>query len=203
MSAYWFRFALFFGLLCASFMSQAQVTPLLHTFFQQNFDSTLIYQRSSTWNRSPDYLILAIYQNQLAFFTYRSPYRDILGRYFPGQLVQKFSQEESRFRATTPDTNRYLLPQPIAPEVLQRTWQSLKPAHLWSIREDEQARRVSGKCIVEDGEDVTLWFIDKKSIRSAHFYAPAFFEACAGKDISRQQAVQVIDTLQRLLEQGR
>ncbi|MBW3130435.1 hypothetical protein [Hymenobacter profundi] len=170
---------------------------------QQNFDSTIICQRSSSRNNSPNYLILAAYQNQLTFFTYRSPYRDILGRYFPGQLVQKFSQEESRFRATTPDTNRYLLPQPIASEVLRRSWESLQPPHLWAIQGDEQARRTSGNCAVDDGEDITLYLIDKKMIRSAHFYAPASLEACAGKDVGRQQVIQVSNTLQRLLQRVR
>ncbi|MBC6609917.1 hypothetical protein H8B15_03220 [Hymenobacter sp. BT507] len=203
MFSYWIRFALSLGLLRAAFPSQAQVTTPLHTFFQQNFDSTIVYQSSSVWNESASYLILAIHHSRLAFFTYRSPYRNILGHYFPGQLVQKFSKEEARFRATTPDTNRYLLPQPIASDSLRYSWQSLKPVLLWSVQSDEQARRVLGKCVVEDGEDVTLWFIDKKSIRSARFYAPVFFEACAGKDAGRQQAIRVTNTLQRLLRQGR
>ncbi|RZK25630.1 MAG: hypothetical protein EOO63_15760, partial [Hymenobacter sp.] len=123
-------------MLSAAFPSQGQATIPLHAFFQQNFDSTIVYQSSSTWNRSPNYLILAKHQNQLDFFTYRSPYRDVLGRYFPGKLVQKISQEELRFRAATPDTNRYLLPQRVASEVLRRSWQRLNPPSLWAIQGD-------------------------------------------------------------------
>jgi hypothetical protein len=191
------------GLLNAALPSQAQAPIPLHRFFQQHFDSTIVYQHGSNWNRSPNYLILASGQNQVEFFTYRSPYRDILGHYFPGQLVQKFSQEEARFRATTPDTNRYLLPQRVAAELLQSSWHSLQPAHLWAIQGDEQARRATGDCVLEDGEELTLYLIDKKAIRSAHFYAPAFFEACAGKDGGRQQVIQVSNTLQRLLQSVR
>jgi hypothetical protein len=199
----WLFFALLLGLLSASLPSQAQVMTPLYTFFQQHFDSTVVYQSGSTWNTSPNYLILAKYQHQLAFFTYRSPYRNVLGQYFPGRLSQKFSQEEARFRATTPDTNRYLLPQQVAADSLRHGWQLLQPLHLWTIQGDAQARRVTGNCVMEDGEEITFYLIDKKAIRSAHFYAPAFLEACAGKDVGRQQAIQASSTLQVLLQRVR
>jgi hypothetical protein len=179
----WLLFVPLLGLLRASPPSRAPATTPLFTFFQQHFDSTVVYQSGSNWNTSPNYLILAKQQNQLAFFTYRSPYRNGLGQYFPGQLVQKFSQEEARFRATMPDTNRYLLPQ--------------------GVVADAQARSVTGNCVVEDGEEMTFYLIDKKAMRSARFYAPAFLEACAGKDVSRQQAIRVSSTLQILLQQVR
>jgi hypothetical protein len=56
---------------------------------------------------------------------------------------------------------------------------------------------------VEDGEEMTFYLIDKKAIRNARFYAPAFFEACAGKDAGRQQAIRVSSTLQVLLQRIR
>ncbi|RZK28814.1 MAG: hypothetical protein EOO61_21535 [Hymenobacter sp.] len=196
----WPRFAFLFSLLTTALPSQAQMPTPLHTFFQQHFDSTFIYQSSSTWNRSPNYLILAKDQNRLTFFTYSSPYRAILGHYFPGKLVQKFSQEEARFRATIPDTNRYLLPKLIAEETLRHSWHLLNPPQLWAIQGDEQARRVTKDCVLEDGEENIFYLIDKKAIRSAHFYAPAFFEECAGKDIGRQQAIRAVNTLQQLIQ---
>jgi hypothetical protein len=196
-------FAPLLGLLSASSPSHAQVTTPLYTFFQQHFDSTIVYQSGSNWNNSPNYLILAKHQHQLAFFTYRSPYRNVLGHYFPGQLVQKFSQEEARFRATTPDTNRYLLPRRVADDSLRHGWQLLQPRHLWAMQGDTQAHSVTENCVVEDGEEMTFYLIDKKAIRSASFYAPAFFEACAGKDIGRQQAIQASSTLQGLLQRVR
>ncbi|MGI4832393.1 MAG: hypothetical protein ACRYFK_02930 [Janthinobacterium lividum] len=162
-----------------------------------------MYQSGSNGNTSPNYLILAKHQKQLAFFTYRSPYRNVLGQYFPGQLVQKFSQEDARFRATTPDTNRYLLPQRVAADSLRHGCQMLQPLHLWTIQGDAQAQRVTGDCVVEDGEEMTFYLIDRKAIRSARFHAPAFLEACAGKDVGRQQAIQVSSTLQVLLQRVR
>jgi hypothetical protein len=203
MAGRWLFFALLLGLLRASSPSHAQATPPLYTFFQQHFDSTVVYQNGSNWHSSPNYLILAKYQQQVAFFTYRSPYRNVLGQYFPGQLVQKFSQEEGRFRTTAPDTNRYLLPQPVAADSLRHSWQRLQARHLWTMQGDEQAHRVIGNCIVEDGEEMTFYLIDKQAIRSAHFYAPAFLEACAGKDAGRQQALQASNTLQVLLQRVR
>lgn len=55
--------------------AQAQALTPLHRFFQQNFDSTIVYQSSSSRNNSPNYLILAKCQDQLEFFTYTSLYR--------------------------------------------------------------------------------------------------------------------------------
>jgi hypothetical protein len=199
----WLLFVPLLGLLRASPPSRAPATTPLFTFFQQHFDSTVVYQSGSNWNTSPNYLILAKQQNQLAFFTYRSPYRNGLGQYFPGQLIQKFSQEEARFRATMPDTNRYLLPQGVVADSLRHGWQRLQPRHLWAMQGDAQARSVTGSCVVEDGEEMTFYLIDKKAMRSARFYAPAFLEACAGKDVSRQQAIRVSSTLQILLQQVR
>jgi hypothetical protein len=193
-------FAPLLALLSAAPPSQAQAMTPLHAFFQQHFDSTIVYQSGSNGNNSPNYLILAKHQNQLDFFTYRSPYRDALGHYFPGKLVQKFSREESIFHTTTPDTNRYLLPQRIPAASLRRSWQTLHARQLWTIQGDEQARRTTGNCVVEDAEEITLYLIDKGASRSARFYAPAFFEACAGKDGGRQQVIQACSTLQALLQ---
>jgi hypothetical protein len=198
-----FRLAWLFGLLGMALVSRAQSSSPLHSFFQQHFDSTLVYQSSSNWNTSPNYLILAKHQNQFAFFTYSSPYRDVLGHYFPGKLVQKFGKEESRFRATIPDTNRYLLPQRIAEETLRHSWQNLISPQLWAIQGDEQGRSATGGCMIEDGEEITLYLIDKKAIRAARFYAPTFYEACVGKDPSRQQVIQLSNTLPRLLQSVR
>jgi hypothetical protein len=193
-------FAPLLVVLSAAPPSQAQAMTPLHAFFQQHFDSTIVYQSGSNWNNSPNYLILAKHQNRLDFFTYRSPYRDALGHYFPGKLVQKFSREETRFRTTTPDTNRYLLPQRVPAESLRRGWQTLNARQLWMIQGDEQARRTTGKCVVEEDEEITLYLIDKRASRSAHFYAPAFFEMCAGKDVGRQQVIRASSTLQALLQ---
>ena len=202
MTCRWLRFAALFSLLSAALTSRGQTTPL-HRFFQQHFDSTIVYQSGPTGNNSPNYLILAKYQNRLDFFTYCSPYRDVLGHYFPGQLVQKFSQEESRFRATIPDTNRYLLPRRVEEELLRHSWQALHPPQFWAIQGDEQARRSTGGCVLEHGVESTFYLIDKKAIRVARLYAPAFYEACAGKDVGRQQAIQASSTLQRLLQSVR
>jgi hypothetical protein len=69
----WLFFAPLLGLLSALLPSHAQATTPLFTFFQQHFDSTIVCQSASIWNTSPNYLILAKHQNQLAFFTYCSP----------------------------------------------------------------------------------------------------------------------------------
>jgi hypothetical protein len=91
-------------------MKKAFAPTPLHVFFQQQYDSTVVYHRGSSWNNAPNYLIVAMHRGGGDAFTYASPYRDGLGHYYPGQLTGHFSHEDARFRATRPDTNRYLVP---------------------------------------------------------------------------------------------
>ncbi|MCB2409146.1 hypothetical protein [Hymenobacter lucidus] len=172
-------------------------TPL-HTFFQQNYDSTIIYHSGSNWNNSPNYLILAKHQGQLYFFTYTSPYRDATGKYYPGRLTGKFAAQDQVFRATVPDTNRYLLPQPLRPVTLQRAWQQLRPGQLWRVQDDQQTPANTATCVVEDADDNIFYLIDRQTIRAASFYAPDFYEQCLGKNPGRQQAIKARTILQAL-----
>lgn len=189
------------GLLSGSARGQAP-TPL-HAFLQQNFDSTVVFQSCSGSINSPDYLILAKYQGRPEFFTYRSPYRQALGHYFPGRLQQKFAEEERRFRAAPPDTNRYLLPQLVGSATLGGSWRLLNPSGLWELRGDQQLPKAASRCVIEDGEENTFYLITRKSIRVARFYAPDFYEQCAGADPDRQRAIRARDALLALLQETR
>ncbi|WP_324670951.1 hypothetical protein [Hymenobacter sp. GOD-10R] len=200
MLRYWPRFICSLSLSSAALVSRGQAVTPLHTFFQQNYDSTIVYQSGSNWNNSPHYMILAKHQQQLEFFTYTSPYRDVLGHYYPGRLARQIAREEAHFRATIPDTNRYLLPKRIHPATLAHGWSQLQAHQLWLVQDDQQAPPTSRTCVVEDGDENTFYLIDKKTVKVARFYAPAAKEECAGKDRNRQQALKAIATLRTLLQ---
>lgn len=174
-----------------------QSTPL-HLFFQANYDSTIIYHSSSSWNESPNYLIIAKQKEKVYFFTYVSPYREVQGIYYPGKLTLKFSQGEQRFRSTKPDTNRYFLPKPIPPLALSRSWRLLRPHQFWAVEDDRKIRKEDNGCIVDDGDEHTFYLIDKRTIRAASFYAPDFLEECVGPDLGRQRAIATRNILQAL-----
>jgi hypothetical protein len=180
-----------------------QASTPLHTFFQQNYDSTVIYQTGSNWNNSPNYLILAKHRQQLEFFTYTSPYRDVLGHYYPGRLAQQFGRADALFRVTIPDTNRYLLPQILPTATLTRAWRQLQAPLLWLVQDDQQASPITGNRMVEDGDENTFYFLDKKAIHVARFYAPAAKEIGAKKDPNRQQALKAIVALRTLLQNAK
>ncbi|WP_147320940.1 hypothetical protein [Hymenobacter lapidiphilus] len=175
----------------------------MHTFFQQHYDSTIVYHHGSSWNNSPNYLILAKHRGGVDAFTYTSPYRDGLGHYYPGQLTGHFSQEDARFRATPPDTNRYLVPRAGDPAVLRRTWQQLHPAQFWAVVGDGNVPNAPAACTVEDGEQYVFYFIDKRAIRAVSFYAPAEQEACVGHNANRAQALAVSRALRALIPNAR
>ncbi|PJJ48432.1 hypothetical protein [Hymenobacter chitinivorans] len=172
-------------------------TPL-HRFLQQHYDSTSIYHSGSSWNNSPNYLILAKHQNQVDFFTYTSPYRGIKGRYYPGQLARKFAREDHAFRAAAPDTNRYLQPQPARPAALQQAWQQLDARQLWRVKDDQETISKPGTCVVEDADDNVFYLIDRRTIRVASFYAPDL-QQCLGPDSGRRHALAARKILRALL----
>jgi len=186
----WVHLACLIGFLGSALVSQAQEITPLHTFFQRNYDSTVIYQSGLREQRGPYYLILAKQQNRVDFFTYISPYRETAGRYFPGNLVRHFARKEAEFRAATPDTNQYFLPGMVQSSVLTTCWNQLDTRRLWAIKSDQQAASgASGQCVIDDGDYSTFYLIDRRAIRAASFYAPAYFEECLGKNVNRQQAI--------------
>ena len=161
----------------------------LHTFFQRNYDSTIIYQCGLRKQHQLAYLILAKRENQVYFFTYQSPYRNTGGRYFPGNLLRHYSKLEAAFQAAVPDTNRYLVPGTVPLDTLCRYWRRLGPRQLWAIKGDGPNQPAAPNCAVDDGDNNTFFLIDLRAIKAAEFYAPAYWEECAGKDANRQWAI--------------
>ena len=192
MAGCWFRIACLVGLLSSAQASSAQEVPPLHTFFQQNFDSTVIYQSGLSVGNGPYYLILAKQKDQVYFFTYTSPYQSAAGRYFPGNLMLHFANEEAAFRAAVPDKNRFLLPGLVPSDTLRRYWRRLRTHRFWTVKDDQQTA-FPPLCAIDDGDHNTFFLIDRRTIRAASFYAPAYREACAGQDPGRQQAINALN----------
>jgi hypothetical protein len=178
----------------------APTTPPLLRFFQQNFDSTLVYESRASWYDAPNMLILAKQGKEVYFFTYRSPYSSTRGHFVPGGLTRNFSEQEARFRTTNPDTNQYLLLPEVNAVKLVQTWQKLHPRQLWKVR-DADPHPTGQICGVEDAETSILHFLTHTSSRSASFYAPDYYEQCEGKGFNRGQVIRTRNTLQNLLKQ--
>lgn len=172
--------------------------PPLFLFFQQHFDSTLVYQTSSVWHDGPDLLILAKQGREMYFFTYRSPYGGTASRYVPGKLDQQFRLRETQFYRTPPDTNQYLLPQPVPPLTLDQAWKSLHPTKIWRIR-NSATHPPNVVCGVDDADTITLHLLTHTSARTISFYAPEYYEKCEGPDPNRQQVIRTGVVLHALL----
>ena len=192
MTCRWFQSFFIVGLLGIALGSYAQELTPLHTFFQRNYDSTIIYQSGVRERDGPAYRILAKHQKQLYFFTYQSPYHDARGRYFPGNLLRHSARLEAAFQAAVPDTNRYLLPATVLPDTLRHHWQRLRPWQLWHLKGDGPGEPAGRTCVIDDGDHNTFYLIDRRGIRPASFYAPAYWEECLGPDPNRQRALMLI-----------
>jgi hypothetical protein len=134
--------------LLPSFAQQNQSITPLHKFFQANYDSTIIHYNWSNWYFAPNYLILAKQKNNIFFFTYTSPYKNIIGRPFPRNLSKKFMEEESKFKGTVPDTNRYLLAKRVLNDKLTNYWNELDTASLWHLKNDKHTLKNIGNCMI-------------------------------------------------------
>lgn len=187
------------GLAVRPVCAQEHPAPPLFRFFQQHFDSTLVYQTSSNWYDAPDMLILAKQGQEVYFFTYRSPYRATRGRFVPGGLTRYFSEQEAHFRAAKPDTNRYLLPQQVRPLTLLQTWKNLRPNRLWKVNNTDP-RPAKEQCIIDDAATETLHFLTRSGMRAASFYAPDLYEQCEGRGFNRGQVIHTRNILQALMK---
>ena len=177
-----------------------RITPL-HEFFKANYDSTIIYHSWSNWYSAPNYMIVAKQKDKLYFFTYASPYKDLRGRYFPGNLSQEFMEEENKFKTIVPDTNRYLLAKNILQSTLSKNWKELQAANLWKLKDDKNIIKSSANCIIEDGTTSTFYLMSKESVKVLNFYAPDFWEECLEKNINRQKAIEARATFQRIAKE--
>jgi hypothetical protein len=192
--------SLFFISYSISAQQHERITPL-HEFFQANYDSTIIYHSWSNWYSAPNFLIVARHKDKLYYFTYTSPYKNLLGRYFPGNISQKFMEEENKFERTVPDTNRYLLSKDILQETLGKYWNELQAANLWKLKDDKHSLTSTGNCMIADGNTNTFYLINKEGIKVLNFYEPAYWEECLGKDINRQRAIKARAMFQRIAKE--
>lgn len=182
-----FFILLIFATLSAHAQSRKNENALLR-FFQNNFDSTIVYHIWSSWNASPNYCIVAKKDSGIYFFTYMDPYLETPGRYFPGNLMEKFSAAHFQFQRTEPDTNRYFLPFKIYPTDRKKAWTDINAFHICQTADEPT---IKSKCDVHDGSHMAFFFLlTKDSIRVLDYYEPETFEKCGPTNSDRQNVIK-------------
>ncbi len=166
-------------------------TPL-HDFFKSNFDSTIIYYRWSSWFPYPNYYIISKKDSSVYYFTYKSQYSKFKGLYYPADLHKKFSQEELKFKLTTPDTNRYFLPVYIHFVDRHMFWSRINSFHIWNIKETNENNT---GCDIDDGGSDTYYLITNKGIEVKTFYAADFYEGCKPGNVYLINEIKTRDTI--------
>jgi hypothetical protein len=111
----------------------------------------------------------------VSYFTYKSPYSKVQGRYYPADLYKKFIQEQGRFNSTVPDTNRYFLPIYIHHSNRHLFWSQINSFGVWDFKEVNE--NISGCEVYDDGSD-TYYLITKLGVTVKTFYAADFYESC-------------------------
>lgn len=175
-----------------SFSQKNDSNPLM-LFFQNNYDSTIIYNATSSWHPEPSYSIVAKKLDRVYFFTYKSPYTWTSGRTFPGELIKKFMTEQSLYEATQPDTNRYFVPFEVNYDRRSDYWREITSYEIWQAKEVVEA---PGGCDEEDGGTDTFYLITGKQIKTLSYYSPDFYETCRSTNIYRQTAIKTRKALE-------
>lgn len=163
---------------------QAQIykeTTPLHNFFKNNFDTTIIYNQWSSWYPYPNYYIIAKKDSSVYYFTYKSAYSKVQGRYYPADLHRKFIKEEGNFKSTIPDTNRYFLPAYIHYSNRKLYWFQINSFNISNLKEANE--NIRGCEVYDDGSD-TYYLITKQGIKTKTFYAADFYENCKPGNIN-------------------
>lgn len=177
---------------------QAQMykdTTPLHKFFANNFDSTIIYNQWSSWHPYPNYYIIAKKDSSVYYFTYKSPYSKVQGRYYPADLHKNLIQDQGKFNSTVPDTNRYFLPVYIHYSNRQLFWSQINSFDVWNFKEVNE--NISGCQVDDDGSD-TYYLITKQGVKVKTFYAADFYESCKPGNINLINEIKARNTILKI-----
>ena len=170
-------------------------TTPLHKFFRNNFDSTIIYHQWSSWYPYPKYYIIAKKDSSVYYFTYKSPYSNVQGRYYPADLHKRFGQEEGKFKSTVPDTNRYFLPFYIHYSNRPLHWSQINSFNIWNLKEVNE--NVNGCEVYDDGSD-TYYLLTNQSVEVKTFYAADFYESCRGGNVNLINEIKTRNTILKI-----
>lgn len=193
--------SLFFALLliCSSALSSnaqlAQDNRLL-TYLSTQFDSCIVLQYLSAWDENGigEYWIVAKSEQDISLFTYQNPYGGFVNsgdweRLSAGEMF--FYRQDSIYKNTAPDTNRYLLPYRSAKPSFSNEgfWDIMKKMGLWQVQAADD-KTAQGKCTIADGITATFYIMTKGTVRAVSFYEPRYYvEFCKLDDDNRKHAL--------------
>jgi hypothetical protein len=158
-----FSLPLIVAFFCANGQAD-KITPL-HTFFQNNFDSTIIWTPSSNWQLGHNYFIVTKKDTSIYFFAYLMPYRNINWRDYPRVLGEKFADENDRFSLILPDTNLYFNPIPVDYSLKKKYWGEVNANDIWSVPDSGSREHYT-----IDGSQDNFFLIANGKIRKSIFY---------------------------------
>lgn len=174
---------------CANSQKTEKRIPL-HSYLQDNFDTTIIIHSYSSWELKPNYCIVSFKNARMYAFTYKSPLPR-LGGYagLPKDLSEKFIMRILAFQNTLPDTNAYFIPYSFPSGKKNDFKQSLDSLQPWNI-DDKEVKDCAE--LDSDAPEHKIWFIVKNKITQLYFYDLEHMdEACPGS-ITRQKAIRLI-----------
>jgi hypothetical protein len=141
-----------------------------------------------------DFQIIAKFENIVYLFYYRNPYKWTNGYVFPGKLTYKFMDENSAFRKTVPDTNRYFMPLRMSSEKRNQFWLRITKMDQWNLESDHGARDTcQKKDLPWNAGSLTYCLITKNQVRTVYFDGPWDREEHCPGNKNRHAAIAILE----------
>ena len=167
------------------------ISPI-HTFLQENADSTLILTYSTVLLKPSKYLIISKKTDTITMYSYESAFDNRIN--MPKNIKRILHKKSLEMINTPVDINHFFSAKYISNEEARVFWKKLSFFKPWKLSDDsidgEGCPEKKNK--VYDGQDLILFLITKDNIKRLSFYAPWTFEndLCPGR-VSRKNILEI------------
>ena len=163
------------------------ITPI-HTFFQNNADTTLIFSYESNFADLPTYFILSKKGDTINLFKYDSGFNKKLK--MPSRIRDSLYKILRIHESFNIGINRFFTSVNIEHENASKFWSKISLLKPYQIKDDTTDGEGCPKTNdnydknIYDGGGISLYLINKNAIRRLYFYAPKYYEneVCPGTE---------------------
>jgi hypothetical protein len=170
-----------------SSVPKIHITPI-HTFLQQNADSTLIFSYASGFVDAPTYFILSKKNDTLTLYKYDSGSKNYLAR-LPKKIRDSLYKLNRPWESHKIGINRFFSVINIQQDSAKAFWSKVESLRAFQLKDDSEngegcpKSNVGYNNNIYDGGGIELYLVTKNKIKNLYYYAPQYYEKlCPGRE---------------------
>ena len=170
-----------------SIVPKIYITPM-HTFLQQNADTTLVFSYASGFVNTPTYFVLSKKSDTLTLYKYDSGSKNYLAR-VPKKIRDSLNKLNKPWESFEIGINRFFSVVNIAQDSAKVFWSKIDRLKPFQLKDDSDNGEGCPKSNVGydnniyDGGGIELYLITRKNIKNLYYYAPQYYEKlCPGRE---------------------